>query len=226
MPPEARIIGAARSEMTPEAFARMPPSRDREHLEGTATPAAWRLPRPARLCRDRRRGRRAAGRSWPAGCARRGAGLLLLGGAGALRRDLAERLHAHGMPMPGRRIVVEKPFGHDLARRRALNATLARISTRADLPDRPLPGQGDGAEPDGGALRQHPVRAAVERAVRRPCPDHRGRDRGRGRARRYYDASGAMRDMVQNHLMQLLCLIAMEPPFRFDPTPCATRSSR
>ena len=33
----------------------------------------------------------------------------------------------------------------------------------------------------------------------------------------YYDKSGAMRDMVQNHLMQLLCLIAMEPPARFDP---------
>ena len=33
----------------------------------------------------------------------------------------------------------------------------------------------------------------------------------------YYDKSGAMRDMVQNHLMQLLCLTAMEPPSRFDP---------
>ena len=33
----------------------------------------------------------------------------------------------------------------------------------------------------------------------------------------YYDKSGAMRDMVQNHLMQLLCLIAMEPPYHFDP---------
>ena len=33
----------------------------------------------------------------------------------------------------------------------------------------------------------------------------------------YYDTSGAMRDMVQNHLMQLLCLIAMEPPAQFDP---------
>ena len=37
---------------------------------------------------------------------------------------------------------------------------------------------------------------------------------GRGE---YYDKSGAMRDMVQNHLMQLLCLIAMEPPAKFDP---------
>ena len=40
----------------------------------------------------------------------------------------------------------------------------------------------------------------------------------------YYDRSGAMRDMVQNHLMQLLCLIAMEPPGQFGPTRCATKS--
>ncbi len=33
----------------------------------------------------------------------------------------------------------------------------------------------------------------------------------------YYDKSGAIRDMVQNHMMQLLCLIAMEAPYRFDP---------
>jgi glucose-6-phosphate 1-dehydrogenase len=37
---------------------------------------------------------------------------------------------------------------------------------------------------------------------------------GRGE---YYDRAGAMRDMVQNHLMQLLCLIAMEPPAKFEP---------
>ena len=34
----------------------------------------------------------------------------------------------------------------------------------------------------------------------------------------YYDDSGAMRDMLQNHLLQLLCLVAMEPPARFEPT--------
>jgi glucose-6-phosphate 1-dehydrogenase len=34
----------------------------------------------------------------------------------------------------------------------------------------------------------------------------------------YYDESGALRDMLQNHLLQLLCLVAMEPPARFDPT--------
>ncbi len=31
----------------------------------------------------------------------------------------------------------------------------------------------------------------------------------------YYDGAGALRDMIQNHLLQLLCLIAMEPPIQF-----------
>src|SRR3546814_1810682 len=34
----------------------------------------------------------------------------------------------------------------------------------------------------------------------------------------YYDASGALRDMLQNHLLQLLCLVAIEPPSQFEPT--------
>jgi glucose-6-phosphate 1-dehydrogenase len=42
----------------------------------------------------------------------------------------------------------------------------------------------------------------------------------------YYDHSGAMRDMLQNHLLQLLCLTAMEPPSSSTRARCATRSSR
>ena len=57
-----------------------------------------------------------------------------------------------------------------------------------------------------------------ERAPHRAGADHRGRDRGRGRRGDYYDDSGAMRDMLQNHLLQLLCLTAMEPPSQFDPS--------
>ncbi len=49
--------------------------------------------------------------------------------------------------------------------------------------------------------------------VRRQRADHRRRDaRHGGRRGAYYDTAGALRDMVQNHMLQLLCLIAMEPP--------------
>ena len=50
-------------------------------------------------------------------------------------------------------------------------------------------------------------------ALHRSCADYRGGDAGRrGRAAGYYERAGALRDMVQNHLLQLLCLVAMEPP--------------
>ena len=39
---------------------------------------------------------------------------------------------------------------------------------------------------------------------------------GVGNRAKYYDKYGAMRDMLQNHLLQLLCLVAMEPPARFN----------
>ena len=42
----------------------------------------------------------------------------------------------------------------------------------------------------------------------------------------YYDTAGTIRDMVQNHMMQLLCLVAMEPPSTFPPTRSATKRSR
>ena len=53
----------------------------------------------------------------------------------------------------------------------------------SDLPDGPFPRQGNGPEHHGAALCQRSVRAAVEPAAYRPCPDHRGGDR-RGRAPR------------------------------------------
>ncbi|SPU55999.1 glucose-6-phosphate 1-dehydrogenase [Brucella melitensis] len=39
----------------------------------------------------------------------------------------------------------------------------------------------------------------------------------------YYDKAGALRDMVQNHILQFLCLVAMEPPSSMRPTPYTTR---
>ena len=64
--------------------------------------------------------------------------------------------------------------------------------------------QGDRAEHHGPPLRQRHLRAAVEPRPYRPCADHRRRDRGGRAPRRFYDATGALRDMVPNHLFQLL----------------------
>ena len=83
------------------------------------------------------------------------------------------------------RIVIEKPFGYDLASARAAQRRGARRVRRvAGLPDRPLPRQGDGPEPDGAAVRQRAVRAGVEPQLHRPRPDHRRRGHRDRRPRR------------------------------------------
>ena len=62
--------------------------------------------------------------------------------------------------------------------RRELNALVDNVFTAAGrLPHRPLPGQGDGPEPAGAAVRQHAVRAGLERQLRRLGADHDGRGR-------------------------------------------------
>ena len=68
-----------------------------------------------------------------------------------------------------RRLVVEKPFGTDLASARELNEVAHfRLSGRPGFPHRPLPGKGDGAEPAGFPVRQRHFRANLEPQLHRP----------------------------------------------------------
>ncbi|MGB3281194.1 MAG: glucose-6-phosphate dehydrogenase, partial [Pseudorhodobacter sp.] len=138
--------------------------------------------------------------------------------APSLFGDLAERLHAHKIADCDSRIVVEKPFGRDLASAKALNAVLALHfdETQIYRIDHYL-----GKETVQNLMAVRFANILFEPLWKSEYIDHVqitvaetvGVD-GRGA---YYDTSGAMRDMVQNHLMQLLCLIAMEPPYHFDP---------
>ena len=138
--------------------------------------------------------------------------------APALFGDIAERLHEHGIADAWSRIVVEKPFGRDLATARALNETLARHFTEQQIYriDHYL-----GKETVQNLMAVRFANILFEPLWKAEYIDHVQITvaetvgvEGRGA---YYDKSGAMRDMVQNHLMQLLCLIAMEPPYHFDP---------
>ncbi|TCP40864.1 glucose-6-phosphate dehydrogenase [Rhodovulum marinum] len=132
--------------------------------------------------------------------------------------DLAHRLHRHGMNSDGCRIVVEKPFGHDLASARALNATLAahfdeQQIYRIDHYLGKETVQNLMAVRFGNMLFEPLWNAQYVDHIQITVAEAVG-VAGRGG---YYDKSGAMRDMVQNHMMQLLCLIAMEPPYAFEP---------
>ena len=122
----------------------------------------------------------------------------------ALFDTVAEGLAASGCAEDAR-IVVEKPFGRDLASARELNATLHRYFPEdRDLPHRPLPGQGAGAEPALLPLRQHLPRAHLEpRPTSTTCRSRWPRTSASPAAARFYEETGAIRDVVQNHLLQV-----------------------
>ena len=118
---------------------------------------------------------------------------------------------------PETRVVVEKPLGTDLASAQRLNAVL-RSSFQEDQIFRIDHYLGKETVQNLMALRFANI--LLEPLWNNQYIDHvqitvaeTGSAEGRGG---YYDEAGAMRDMVQNHLMQLLCLIAMEPPAHFE----------
>jgi glucose-6-phosphate 1-dehydrogenase len=133
---------------------------------------------------------------------------------------VAERLGAAGLNKPAgtgwRRIVVEKPFGTDLSSARALNATLHRHFDEEQIfrIDHYL-----GKETVQNLLVFRFGNGMFEPVWNRRYIDHvqitAAETVGVERRAAYYEGAGALRDMVQNHLMQLLSLVAMEPPTAF-----------
>jgi glucose-6-phosphate 1-dehydrogenase len=220
MPPEARIIGAARSALDTEAYRTMvrdaiaefggPQACDDAHLEAflgrleyVAIDAhgedGWSELQELMARTDR-------------------VEAYYFSVAPSLFGDIAERLQKWGMADKAARIVVEKPFGRDRETARALNQTLAAYFNEDQIYriDHYL-----GKETVQNLMAVRFGNMLFEPLWNSQYVDHVqitvAETVGVGGRGEYYDKSGAMRDMVQNHLMQLLCLIAMEPPARFDP---------
>ncbi|SNZ21423.1 glucose-6-phosphate dehydrogenase [Cohaesibacter gelatinilyticus] len=126
---------------------------------------------------------------------------------------LSERLVTHQISTADSRIVVEKPFGHDLESARALNNDLAQCFKESQIYriDHYL-----GKETVQNLMALRFANVLFEPLWNSHYVDHvqitAAEEIGVEGRGAYYDQSGAMRDMVQNHLMQLLCLTAMEPP--------------
>jgi len=116
-----------------------------------------------------------------------------------------------------RRLVVEKPFGTDLVSAKALNNELLKILDEHQIYriDHYL-----GKETVQNILVLRFANGMFEPIWNRNHIDHVqitvAEKLGVGHRGSFYDATGALRDMVPNHLFQLLSLVAMEPPIRFD----------
>jgi len=133
--------------------------------------------------------------------------------------DIAKRLGSLNICSDTKytRIVVEKPFGHDLQSAHDLNKLLMGMFSEEQIYriDHYL-----GKETVQNILALRFANALFEPIWNRNYIDHVQITaaetvgvEGRGG---YYETSGALRDMVQNHILQLLCMVAMEAPVNFD----------
>ena len=219
MPAESRVIGAARSNLTDEDFrARAakalekhvaPVDQDPEamhrflsqlhyvSIDATAPDADWsrfdRVLDPARVR------------------------VFYLATSPDLYGPICQALGANALVTEQSRVVLEKPIGHDAASAHAIIEDVGKVFSEAQTfrIDHYL-----GKETVQNLMALRFANTIFERLWTADVIDHVqitvaetvGLE-GRGG---YYDKSGAMRDMVQNHMLQLLCLIAMDPPVSLD----------
>ena len=135
--------------------------------------------------------------------------------------QVCEQLRRSGLSEPTpdswRRVVIEKPFGHDLASARALNDVVSQVFPPDAVfrIDHYL-----GKETVQNILALRFANQMFEPIWNANYVDHvqitMAEDIGIGGRAGYYDGIGAARDVIQNHLLQLLALTAMEEPVSFD----------
>jgi glucose-6-phosphate 1-dehydrogenase len=115
------------------------------------------------------------------------------------------------------RLIIEKPFGHDLESAKALNSELGKVFREEQIYriDHYL-----GKETVQNLLVFRFANGIFEPIWNRRYVDHvqitAAETLGVENRASYYEEAGALRDMVQNHMMQLLTMTAMEPPVAFD----------
>jgi len=217
LPEGFRIVATARAEMTREAFVEMVRAELKARPEGLDE-AVW-----GRFC----------GRlDYVAADATtvEGLGALKAHLAGATRpifylavspslyARVCAALAAAGFAVDRSRIVLEKPIGRDLESSRAINAAVGAVfdEDRIFRIDHYL-----GKETVQNLIALRFANTLFEPLWNNLSIDHVqitvAETEGVGERWPYYDEYGALRDMLQNHMLQLLCLVAMEPPSDMEP---------
>ena len=137
--------------------------------------------------------------------------------APSLFGPIAQGLHQNGLIQPDMRIVLEKPVGEDFSSAKTINDAVGHYFEEENIYriDHYL-----GKETVQNLLALRFGNVLFEPLWRREVIDHVqitvAEDLGVANRIQFYNNIGALRDMVQNHLLQLLCLIAIEPPASLD----------
>ncbi|HEY4367793.1 MAG TPA: glucose-6-phosphate dehydrogenase [Steroidobacteraceae bacterium] len=217
---QSRIIGIARSELSREAYLAQVESSCRSHVGKDFEEQSWQrfaqqlnyfkidamVPADFAALRDYLKGRESNERAF------------FLSTGPDLFAPICEGLANHGMVTPTARVVLEKPLGHDRSSSAEINERVGSIFNehRIFRIDHYL-----GKETVQNLLALRFGNMLFEPLWRRGRIQHVqitvAEDLGVERRAQFYDQTGALRDMVQNHLLQLLCIIAMEPPASGDP---------
>src|SRR6187549_483725 len=215
----SRIIGIARGALSREQYLAQVETHCRQHAEAGIDPAAW-----ARFaeCVDYV----SADASRPESFGALGpllfgreplTRIFFLSTAPTLFAGICDLIGQAGLVTPLSRVVLEKPLGHSLESAREINAAIGAVFSESQIfrIDHYL-----GKEAVQNLLALRFANALFEPLWRRGRIRHVqitvAETLGVETRGPFYDQTGALRDMVQNHLLQLLCIIAMEPPSTSD----------
>jgi len=211
LPPELKIIGSARSEMSSEAFAEHVHGILKKRSEGVDAAAWAKFKKRLTYCpADVAKGEHlkdieALIDGKPT--------IFYLALSPSIYGAVCASLGKSGLAKPDSRIVLEKPLGHDLETSKTINADVAAVfdETQVFRIDHYL-----GKETVQNLIALRFANTLFEPLWNNLAIDHVqitiAETEGVGDRWHYYDEYGALRDMVQNHMLQLLCLVAMEPP--------------
>ncbi|HEX7338385.1 MAG TPA: glucose-6-phosphate dehydrogenase [Rhodanobacteraceae bacterium] len=221
IPPSSRIIGVARTDLTAAAYSETVADALKRATKGDAElakqiPAFLKLVDYSQLDATSDDGWDAFAQLMQSDDAER-VRVFYLSTSPSIFVDICQHLQRYQLNEGASRVVIEKPIGHDLESACAINDAVGAVFDEHQIYriDHYL-----GKETVQNLLALRFANALFEPLWNAAHIDHVqitvAETVGVEKRGPYYDNAGALRDMVQNHLLQLLCMVAMEPPSSLD----------